>query len=474
MNIDHLFRFRSIHAVLDGFHELENQEIYFSEINELNDPLEGFKNIYWEGDAIVWKNFFRHYILNLLQAIISIYSDEKNFNASILKNFVFTTDEDLDGTKLKDIYKDICENFFQNSTISNLIKFLHFSERKTNREEISFYLQTVHLFTISSILNELEKYEIKLAKDNKQLKNLAIEFLKSIENTINIPIHPIPFTNQIFLSGHHISSELNLIYKFNNPVIKNKYWYFILVNFTNSYLNALEQILYPECYISCFVSNPTDASMWGTYGDSHKGVCLKFKTPERQNKRSLYLYNVVGIGGTKKQNETIYEYQPYHFDKIQYSGKFPEIDFFSSIGHLPTLKLDRFWYRDNDGKFSTKRKEVFDNMENWRKVYWEKYSICYKTKLPEWQHEQEYRLLFHSGMHDFSQKDSRKLKYRFSDLSGIIFGMKTSIEDKTRIIKIIRDKCIKEKRNDFDFFQAYYSTITKKIELHKLLLIKFK
>ncbi len=112
MNIDHLFRFRSIHAVLDGFHELENQEIYFSEINELNDPLEGFKNIYWEGDAIVWKNFFRHYILNLLQAIISIYSDEKNFNASILKNFVFTTDEDLDGTKLKDIYKDICENFF--------------------------------------------------------------------------------------------------------------------------------------------------------------------------------------------------------------------------------------------------------------------------------------------------------------------------------------------------------------------------
>lgn len=474
MNIDHLYRFRSIHAVLDGFHELENQEIYFSEINELNDPLEGFKNIYWEGDAIVWKNFFRHYILNLLQAIISIYSDEKNFNASILKNFVFTTDEDLDGTKLKDIYKDICENFFRNNAIKSLITFIQSLKRKIKREEILFYLQTVHMFAISNILNHLEKHEIKLAKDNEPIENQAIKLLNAIDNITNMSEQDPSFIHQVYLSVHHIFLEFNLICQINNPVIKNKYWYFILVDFTNSYITALEQILYPKCYISCFVSNPTDASMWGTYGDSHKGVCLKFKTPERQNHLSLDLYTVAGISGTKTQNKIIYEYQPHYFDKIQYSGEFPEIDFFSSIGHLPTPKLDRFWYRDNDGKFSTKRKEVFDNMENWRKVYWERYSICYKTKLPEWHHEQEYRLLLPSGTHDFSQKDSRKMKYRFSDLSGIIFGIKTSNNDKTRIIKIIHDKCIKEKRMEFDFFQAYYSTITKKIELHKLSLIKFK
>ena len=65
---EYLFRFRSIHALLDGHHELENQEIYFSPPEQLNDPLEGFKAIFWQGDAIVWTNLLRHYLLCLMQA----------------------------------------------------------------------------------------------------------------------------------------------------------------------------------------------------------------------------------------------------------------------------------------------------------------------------------------------------------------------------------------------------------------------
>jgi hypothetical protein len=30
---------------------------------ELNDPLEGFKDLFWKGDVIVWKNLLRHYLL---------------------------------------------------------------------------------------------------------------------------------------------------------------------------------------------------------------------------------------------------------------------------------------------------------------------------------------------------------------------------------------------------------------------------
>jgi hypothetical protein len=57
---EHLFRFRTIHALLDSRHELEHQEIYFSPPEQLNDPLEGFKDIFWQGDAIVWTNLLRH------------------------------------------------------------------------------------------------------------------------------------------------------------------------------------------------------------------------------------------------------------------------------------------------------------------------------------------------------------------------------------------------------------------------------
>lgn len=47
---DYFYRYRPIEAVLDKFQELENQEIYFSTTDELNDPMEGFKDLVWAGD----------------------------------------------------------------------------------------------------------------------------------------------------------------------------------------------------------------------------------------------------------------------------------------------------------------------------------------------------------------------------------------------------------------------------------------
>ena len=55
------FRFRSIDALLDKYHELEKQTIYFASPEELNDPMEGFRDIVWRGDKIVWINLLRHY-----------------------------------------------------------------------------------------------------------------------------------------------------------------------------------------------------------------------------------------------------------------------------------------------------------------------------------------------------------------------------------------------------------------------------
>lgn len=64
---EYFYRYRPIKAVLDEFHELENQEIYFSTTDELNDPMDGFKDLFWRGDEIVWRNFLKHYILCVLQ-----------------------------------------------------------------------------------------------------------------------------------------------------------------------------------------------------------------------------------------------------------------------------------------------------------------------------------------------------------------------------------------------------------------------
>ena len=47
-----VYRFRSTTALFK-YQELEKQEIYFSPIDKLNDPMEGTLNLVFKGDRIV-------------------------------------------------------------------------------------------------------------------------------------------------------------------------------------------------------------------------------------------------------------------------------------------------------------------------------------------------------------------------------------------------------------------------------------
>ena len=57
-----LYRLRTIKQLLGDYPELESQEIYFAHPSDLNDPMEGTRNIFWLGEQIVWRNLFKHYI----------------------------------------------------------------------------------------------------------------------------------------------------------------------------------------------------------------------------------------------------------------------------------------------------------------------------------------------------------------------------------------------------------------------------
>ena len=46
------YRFRSIDTLLGKHSELEKQTIYFASPDDLNDPMEGLRNIVWNGDRI--------------------------------------------------------------------------------------------------------------------------------------------------------------------------------------------------------------------------------------------------------------------------------------------------------------------------------------------------------------------------------------------------------------------------------------
>jgi hypothetical protein len=49
--ISHLYRFRPIERLL-AKNELQNQEVFFAKPENLNDPMEGFRDVFWKGDEM--------------------------------------------------------------------------------------------------------------------------------------------------------------------------------------------------------------------------------------------------------------------------------------------------------------------------------------------------------------------------------------------------------------------------------------
>ena len=57
------YRFRSMEKLLGpSFQELGRQTIFFSGPEDLNDPMEGFQDLVWSGDHIVWSNLLKNYV----------------------------------------------------------------------------------------------------------------------------------------------------------------------------------------------------------------------------------------------------------------------------------------------------------------------------------------------------------------------------------------------------------------------------
>jgi hypothetical protein len=119
------------------------------------------------------------------------------------------------------------------------------------------------------------------------------------------------------------------------------------------------------------------------------------------------------------------------------------------------------------------RDAVYADHDAWRKGYWETFGESALYKTPEWAHEEEYRIVAHSGF-DMSDPIRRKLKYRFEDLAGIVFGARTDIEDKLKIMRIIDAKCAKARRSDFRFFEVRYLHTESRFQLFSLDLLKIQ
>ena len=151
------YPFRTTDALLGERDELRKQEIYFAPPDQLNDPMEGFKDVYWQGDRIVWTNLIRHYLLSLELTMLSAFATGESYRPEEFQVPIFASDIALPTPEARDTYRKICQSFFSNSEAATIPDMLAECGHQIRREELTFYLRTLHGRAISCIIGVLHQ-----------------------------------------------------------------------------------------------------------------------------------------------------------------------------------------------------------------------------------------------------------------------------------------------------------------------------
>ncbi len=483
-----VYRFRSMNNLLCEHKELENQTIYFASPDQLNDPMEGFRDIVWSGDKIVWTNFFKHYIYCLHVIPESILPvNPLEFDA---RNIPITGRWDQLPTSRKASFNSIWRRFLKLPQIPKIIVALSNTTRRIRQQEMEKYLRVIRAAYMIIYLESLSREPLLTGSTLQQgarqfideMSEGAEEMLRAMptwiaqsdksetEKDSNAALRE--FEDELREAEETVDFQMNMnrVENLTPTGELGMYYQPMLLDFPKMYLREIERLLWPKWYVACFMKDYHNSSVWGHYGDGHKGVCLIFETEIADGLHNLSLYEVKMTD--KGEKRSIITKRP--FREVRYSVKPGEIDFFRSIGRLTGGELKKLWYTDDEGNES----ECGDHLQSdgatfdWQESYWDRFYRDITTKTKDWEYEKEYRLILEDMLGEYDEGESRTITYVFRSLKGIIFGIKTSDEDKLRIMEIILRRCRETDREDFEYYQAYYSPEDGNIHKYKLELLQ--
>lgn len=474
--IEFLYRYRPIDSVLDKFHELETQEIYFSTTEELNDPLEGFKDLFWSGDRIVWRNLLRHYIFCLQEISVAAFITRADFEEKFLDVVIRKVPTNLPNAPIQAIFARMSAAFLDHPAVRAFLAMVTNRSVPMRANELTNALRTIHSFALDTMFSEFADQGLVPKASGKP----SLEKLREDAETI-FRLSPEIFGGEnaspgaseaLFAALERTGADLSLIFDYNHADPEKRGLNFFCGRFPALYVRGLAKLVHHDWYVACFSSNAANANMWVNYAGGHRGVCLKFRTPVgTEGKPTIKLNRIVGMGGPITEPRFLSHPMPHPVHKVGYDTCYPAIDFFRSLATLNYPDIDGFWYLGEDGTFSSCRADVLTDEATWKKNYWSTFTESALCKTSEWSHEDEYRVVMYS-LFDMSRKEARKLKYSFDDLAGIVFGARTSHADRLRIMKIVDERCGKTGRTDFEFSEMIYSAAQGQFVLRPMPLLK--
>lgn len=465
------YRFRSIDNLLDRHNELSTQTIYFAHPEELNDPTENSREFSWYGDTIAWKNLFSHYLfcLERLTSLLLISGEDHLLSHHDIP--VFGSKQDFPTKKYKDLYAKMKHDFLNETLISRLIYDISNRRTPIKKNELLFYLDLIHFPTLKFIF---DTYILEgLSPDSNRIGEECFYPLKQVvDNGFIVALEDLLDESpqmgdleNIFEMYGIFKEKTEFAQKYDGLIdTERPNKELILRKFSSHYVDRIKELVFPDWYAACFMSNYTNSSTWAHYADQHKGACLIFNARHSGEQEFIDLNGITSTGTSGLG----YGKKPMQFLPVNYVEHFEDTNFFTSIGRLPMPTLDQMWYMDDSGNLSICSHDIYANYDQWHPNYWSTFLKRVTEKPKDWEHEGEYRLILHSNILDLSDKDRRKLSYDFDSLEGIIFGTKTKEKDKMRIIEIIKNKCANSGKNNFNFYQAFYSSNGKNIQCYKL------
>ena len=454
------YRFRNMKYLLeDEYQELKRQEIYFASPEQLNDPMEGLRDIFWRGDKIVWENFFKHYVFCLyvtyFHSLVAGPSIRLNAN-----NIPILGRWDELPSPAQRLFNEVWDRFLDITKIPEFIEALANTNRKIRDREIRIYLGVIH----SVVFHEIEKVffanglmpQSAMRRPPEGLPP-AGEILVSALKAMAQLEEDEEKTNALLQFNEALLYGLRIEFQLNNVIltgISERNFLLVYFDFSSVYLKEIEKLLGFNWRVACFMEDYHNSSVWGTYGDKHKGACLIFDSIQLEE-------------GLRQRHRFVRG-----LCKVVYRDKLNKIDFFRSIGGV-TVRHTQLWYTDAEGNVSECGTHSSGHGEEYRKWHTRYWNTLYRdttSKLKDWEHEREWRLILEKRWLD--PGEAPKITYDFNSLKGIIFGIRSSDEEILKAIKIIQEKCEKHERTDFKFYKAEYSQKTGDIRKNEILLPK--
>ena len=163
-----LYHYRSVESALK---EIGDCTFHFASCAELNDPLEGYVRVFWQGDKAAWEGMLRNFICSLNQAI-DLYLFQCDEDMLHHKSLVIDLHQ-YDDVPLGEILKDLGDRFLEDEYIQKVVDFYGNQELKVFEKELRFMLRFV--------LNKALFLCIQKCRENRAIsESVADNLLKTI------------------------------------------------------------------------------------------------------------------------------------------------------------------------------------------------------------------------------------------------------------------------------------------------------